>query len=417
MSYQQGSLDGAVFFTEMTRTTFGRRTATYELPFDEKGVASVDLGRAARRFHIKAILLDTKTPLGVTTHLEYRDKLVKVLEKPGPKLLVHPDYGRVMVTIKGDIDLEQSTDEGGLVKIDFKAIESREPLPAAGPMGLLDAANSLRDSAVASFVERLVTEGPDFILEDVNATLDDAIYELRKVNNLVTAVLELPAQLTSRLDAISTELSLLLQTPRRLIDAFDGFIESLLNSTGRVYNAASQRDVPATLGASHISGTAARLMGVDFGDPIPSRNTPARQQQRENRAAITQAIKSLVLANAAKALSEIPPTSQTEAQEVAQLLIDEVVNLADGSEQGVETPADMYASLKDLAGALGEYARRVAGGLAATRQVYVAAPIPVEVFAYQLYGDAERADEIRDLNPQVVTAIIPGGTTLTVLVS
>lgn len=419
MSYQQGSIDGAPFFTESTTTTFGRRTAVYELPFDEKGVAHVDLGRAARRYSIKAILIARPpTPLGAFSLEEQRDKLVKALERPGPKLLVHPDYGRVMVVIKGDIELTQATDEGGVVSISFKAIEARDPLPAAsGAMGLLDAANAVREAAATSFLERLVTEGPDFLLEDVNAVLDDVIFEMRKVSSLVTAVLELPAQLTERIDAISREAAQLLQTPRMLIDAIDGFVESLLNSAGRVYNAATQRDVPATLGASRVSGAAARFVGLEFGDPIPARDTPARRQQRVNRAAITQSTRAIVLAQAAKSLTEVPPTTQTEAQRVAALLIDRILNLADGSVENSDTPVELYDALKDLAGALAEYARRAAGGLAATRTVFVSHPMPVELLAFQLYGDSDRADEILDFNPHVLTRIIPGGTTLTVLVA
>ncbi len=64
MAYQTGKIRDAFFYTTSSTTTFGRRTATYELPFDEKGVAHIDLGRAPRRFQISAILME-KTAFSV----------------------------------------------------------------------------------------------------------------------------------------------------------------------------------------------------------------------------------------------------------------------------------------------------------------------------------------------------------------
>jgi prophage DNA circulation protein len=58
----------------------------------------------------------------------------------------------------------------------------------------------------------------------------------------------------------------------------------------------------------------------------------------------------------------------------------------------------------------------IAGATANVRVHTVASAIPVEVLAYQLYGDAERAAEILERNPHIVHGgIIPGHTQLEVL--
>ena len=88
----KGFFRGKPFFTQSSDTQIGRRQPTYSVPFSEKGVLHVDLGKAARKYKIEAIVIGSD-------YASQRDALIEALEKPGPGLLIHPVFGRVLVVV------------------------------------------------------------------------------------------------------------------------------------------------------------------------------------------------------------------------------------------------------------------------------------------------------------------------------
>jgi prophage DNA circulation protein len=130
---------------------------------------------------------------------------------------------------------------------------------------------------------------------------------------------------------------------------------------------------------------------------------------------VTQTLHAITIANTAQALAENPPASRNEAQAISASMAELILDLADGSVEGVETPAELYDALKDVAATLQQFLEEVGGKEASTRIYKTADAIPIEVLAYRLYGDAERATEIRLRNPHIVGGVIPGQTELEVL--
>lgn len=393
--YVQGSFRGVKFLTESMTTTFGRRVATYELPFDESGVAHVDLGRCPRKFKIRAILLGED-------YDRERNDLIAALEKPGAGLLVHPTLGRFQVIIKDDIQITESTENGGMAEIDFSAVEARDPVPPAGPGSLLDAVRDARDAASDNLLVKLLTEGPDFLTQDLFDTLDSVARDLTILNAQINAWLSVPGNLASRIDRISQQLAELLDTPRKFFDAIDNFFASLMASISRVVDAASQEDLPASVRQSALKRAVLRLADLGSSAPaIPPTNTATRRQQRENRAALLHAMRTSALANAAASLAEIPPASRTEALDLSLTIAREISTLADGDVEGVEVTADMYEALKNLASAVEQLAD-ASGADGTVQLISVPQATPAVVLAYQLYGDSERVEEIIARNPQMV---------------
>ncbi len=336
----------------------------------------------------------------------------------------------MVVISKDSLSITESVDNGEkFCEVTFTCVESRDPLPPGGQLaGLLNAANDARNAAGNSLASRLLTTGPDFLLEDVFSVLDDTTNALRRANAVITSFLEAPGNFARRIDNISREIATLLDTPRKLFDAIDGFVELLMQAAGRVFDATKQEEVASSIAASNITNNA--LILVSPPDPIFGSKglgnavvsipaafiSPSRQQQRVNRAALSQSLKTSALANACGALALTPPTSRTEALDTAARLSAAILELADGSVEGNDVPDDLYNALKDLAAALQAYSDRVAGATASIRVYVVAGATPVEVLAYQLYGDAERAAEILERNPHIVHGgIIPGHTRLEVL--
>jgi len=393
--YVRGSLGGAAFYTESMTTSFGRRVAIYELPFSEKGVAHVDLGRASREFRIRAILLGED-------YDRDRDKLIKVFEKPGAQLLVHPTLGRSMVMVRPGAQITESTSEGGLAEVEFTAIEARDPLPPASGLSLLDSAQNLRDAASDNLLVKLLTTGPDFLTEDVFTTLDSVARDLTILNAQIGAWLAVPGNLASKIDRISLQLASLIDTPRKLFDAIDNFLGSLMASISRMTNALTQEDLAASVRQSALRRSIRQLGNLGAGyPPVPPTQTVARNQQRRNRAAVMFAIKASALANAAAAMAEIPSDSRTEALDIAGVLAQALTELADSNMDGEEVSAEMYEALKDLA-ALVEQLADAAGVEGSVQIISTSDATAFVVLAYRLYGDASRYEELQARNPQVM---------------
>ena len=397
--YQRGSFNGVKFLTENMKTRFGRRAAVYELPFDESGVAHFDLGRAPRRYSIRALILSNDQD----GYMPARNKLIAELEKGGAGRLVHPSLGQVMVVIQNNIDIEESTAEGNCCTISFEAIEARDPVPAESGKSLLDAANELRLSASEAFIKALNSlSGPDVLFQDAFSTLDDVNRSLTRLNAKIGSWLEAPGNLASSIDRISQNLATLINTPERLFSAIDGFFESVCASISRVSNAATRRGVAAQVQHSAMR-RALRGFGTMDSDSvaIPAVATPTREQQRRNRADIVQALKASAYANLASALAELPPESRSEALDIAGSLASELAELADGNMDGEEVNAEMYQALKALASEV-ERMTDTAGAEGVVQLAPLPDTVPAVVLAFRIWGDSERADDLLARNKHLL---------------
>jgi prophage DNA circulation protein len=392
--YVKGSLAGVQFSTESMTTNFGRRVAVYELPFSETGVAHVDLGRSSREFRIKALFLGED-------YDRERNKLISAFEKPGPKLLVHPTLGRSMVIVKS-ASIAESTAEGGMCEVEFTAVEARDPLPPDTGLSLLDSVQNLRDAASDNLFTKLLTDGPDFLTQDLFDVLDTVGRDLTILNAQIGAWLAVPGNLAAKIDRISRQLAELIDTPRKLFDAIDNFLGSLMASISRVVDAVTQNDLPASVRHSALKRAMGRLAALgDTSPAIPPADTTARRQQRINRAALILAIKSSAFANAAAALSEIPPESRTEALDLSLTLAGLLSDLADSNLDGEEVSAEMYESLKSLASQVEKLADQ-SGTDGKVQLISTTDATALVVLAYRLYGDASRGEQILARNPQLM---------------
>jgi prophage DNA circulation protein len=310
--YQRGSFRGVKFLTESVRTRFGRRAAIYELPFDDSGVAHFDLGRAPRRYSIRAIILGED-------YMKERNRFIRALEQGGAGRLVHPYLGQVMVVVQNNVDIEESTAEGSSCTIIFEAIEARDPLPPPDGLSLLDAANNVRESASEAFIKALnAIPGPDVLLQDVTTTLDETNRSMTLLNAKIQSWLEAPGNLAAQIDRISQNLATLINTPSRLFAAIDGFFESLCASISRVSNAATKPGVIAQVQHAAMGRALRGFNTMDAGlVAVPAVATPTREAQRRNRADLVQSLKAAAFANLASALGELPPESRREALNTA----------------------------------------------------------------------------------------------------
>ena len=112
------SFRGVSFYVEGGTLTFGRRLAIHEYPQREKPYVE-DLGKKARVYRLEAFVLGPD-------YMKDRDALIDALETPGAGQLVHPYYGSLVVTVSSDIDVSETSQQGGMARISATFVEAGE---------------------------------------------------------------------------------------------------------------------------------------------------------------------------------------------------------------------------------------------------------------------------------------------------
>lgn len=394
--YQRGSFRGLPFFTQTWSVQVGQRRGVFEIPFDDSGAASVNLGRKPRRFRIDALLLGPNVD-------QDAQAFIAAIEARDAGLLVHPVLGQIMVVPGDAIDVHGSPQEGGAVSVGFEATESRArtaPVPQAQTTtraSLPKATAQLRVANQEAFEKNFTLAGVADFVRDANlATLDKALQNLRLANGAVSAVLSVPGQFATQIDAISLQLASLLDSPERLYAALAGAIEKVFAAVGRV---SGRFGVDVTLDSPDAARPDAVVVSIRAlkqaiaasdlteGSPPPGqRNTPPRIQERVNRGIMDQSLQAASLAAIVDAanLMELPSVQDNRAVRDSLLAAIENLLLQELDSGVVEALEDVRAEVR----------RRYTNAGTAVTTFLPHDSMPADVIAYQLYGDSERADEI-----------------------
>lgn len=425
----QGSYRGLRFYTLSTSVTPGHRRAIYEIPFDDRGAASVDLGRRPRRYALNICLISAaqQSPAGAENLENQIKAFIDALDQPGPGLLVHPYLGRVMVLPDDNVSINTSTDRQGFAEISFTCVESRAVVRGdAGPeqqtetrAALPKATAALREANEQAFESTWLVEGAaDFVRTAHLATLDTALANLRAINSVISAALAVPGELASTIQAIALQLTDLVDVPDRLYSSLAGVIESVY-TTLRLVRGRLGGDVPPDGDTARpdaisvsISSLKQAIASVELtsGSPAPSqRDTPDREQERINRAALDHALHAAALAAICDAANELELPAKSDNETVRDLLLASVDALF-----AQEVASAVADALHDLRAAV--WSRYTGRGTTVTELV-LQDSMPADVLAYQLYGDAERMQEIVDRNGVADPGAVPAMVALEVLSS
>lgn len=429
MSYQQGSFRGVKFRTTSMRTHVGQRRGIYELPYDSKGAASVNLGRKARRYAIEMLLIQNDYKRGAgfdeAAFDAARDALIAAVEQPGAGLLVHPTLGSVMVVPHDSIEITENTMEGGLVSIRFEATESRaEVTPAVTPSArsqLPQNAVSVHSAAQIDLTSNLKTAGyPAFIAFSSIAAIDNALTSLRNLNGFISAQLSVPGRIASEIDAIADQIVQLHNAPAQLYADLQSAMDVVFSAITKVASAALGDLDAGTSGAARVesrvsAGRAALLAAsTDTAADIANagtRDTPARAQERQNTAAIRNAVRAAHFASLANSINDLEFNSRTEANTLLTALLAKADQLLSDDALGAavfdavyETRSQLQTRLRNLS-------------ITASTTVTLDNEIPACILAWRLYGDADREDEIVARNDIAHPSFVPGASVLEVLIS
>jgi prophage DNA circulation protein len=425
-NYRAATFRGVPFFVESADSTHGRRQAVHEhaqrdVPYTE------DLGRQAREFSVSGYLVG----------LEYqtqRDELIKACETAGPGVLVHPYRGEMTVECRG-LGLSESTENGGmcLVKLTFlEAGEASYPSAKVDTVNAISAkGNAVTAAAEKGFVSDFLTTGfPAYVAESAATGLADLGEFMAAPGLSFGGDFQAASDFYQQAKGLASDAYSLVQQPLNMVSRITGLFGSVRSAFGS--NAFSMLTSLFDRSPSSYSGSTA---------------TPSRRQQTTNTIALNALVRQVAVAEAAKAAvvtqtSVTTPISATDSRVVnavhasvrpasvqtttsstptvydsyqaAIKVREELVDRIDTESEA--TPNDeVYVTLSDLRTSVVQAVPNPEQNLARIVQYVPKETLPSLLVAYQIYGNAGRADEIATRNGPRHPGFLMGGDKLEVL--
>jgi prophage DNA circulation protein len=427
-TYRAATFRGVAFFVESADSSHGRRQAVHETaqrdtPYTE------DLGRKSREFSVIGYLL------GKDYHLN-QDELIKACEVAGPGALVHPYRGEMNVVCRG-LNISESAAEGGKCTIALTFLEAGE---AAYPSANVDSVNAISAkgntvtaAAEKSFVSDFLTTGfPAYVAESAASGLA-ALGEYMAAPGLsFSSDLKAASDFYLQARGLASDASSLVQKPLNMVSRITGLIGSVRSAFGT--NAFSMLTSLFDRSPTTYTGSTA---------------TPSRQQQATNAIAMNALVRQVAVAEAAKAavVTQTPvvtTTSTTQSTQGAASATTGATQTAPGVTQTLPVPTvydsyqaaikvredlvdrieaesevtpndEVYVALSDLRTSVVQAVPNPEQNLARIVQYVPRETLPSLLVAYQIYGDAGRADDIATRNSARHPGFLTGGQQLEVL--
>ncbi|UVK81256.1 DNA circularization N-terminal domain-containing protein [Pseudomonas sichuanensis] len=405
--YRTASFRGVEFHVESAESAHGRRQAVHEhaqrdVPYTE------DLGRKAREFSLTGYLVGKEYDL-------QRDRLIEVCEQAGPGALVHPYRGEMTVVCRG-LTVSESSDDGGMCRLTFTFLESGEasyPSTSIDHVNAISAAgNQVIVEAEQGFLKEYVTEGyPAFVVESASARLAEFGEFLSSPGAALSDNLEAASAFYSKARAVTSGAYDLAMKPLRMAD-------SVLDLVGSVRSAFGSSAFGVLTDLFDRYSTA-------FGGRA---STASRQQQATNYNAMNALVRQAALAEAAQAavVTETtvtlanggtrPATADTEYDSHQQAVDtrDALVDRLDTEAESTQSDT-AYIALSALRTEVVKAVPNPAQDLPRLVSYAPRQTLPSLLVAYQLYGDAARADEIARRNSPRNPGFLIGGQSLEIV--
>ena len=423
-NYRAASFRGVPFFVESADSTHGRRQAVHEhaqrdVPYTE------DLGRKAREFSVSGYLIGTD-------YQTQRDELEKACETAGPGVLVHPYRGEMTVECRG-LGISESTADGGMCMVKLTFLEAGEASYPSAKVDTVNAisakGNAVTAAAEKSFVSDFLTTGfPAYVAESAATGLSELGEFMSAPGLSFAGDLQAASDFYQQAKGLAADAYSLVQQPLNMVSRITGLFGSVRSAFGS--NALSMLTSLFDRSTSSYSG---------------STTTPSRRQQATNTVALNALVRQVAIAEAAKAAvvtqttvstpipvvpgrtaAAVQSTAQTsnvrttltptvyDSYQAAIKVREELVDRIDAESEA--TPDDeVYVTLSDLRTSVVQAVPNPEQDLARIVQYVPKETLPSLLVAYQIYGDAGRADEIATRNGPRHPGFLIGGNQLEVL--
>lgn len=369
----------------------GRRTVIHEYPQRDDPYPE-DLGRRAREFTIEALVLGDD-------YFDVRDALIAALEKPGVGTLIHPYYGTREVSLSQPARISESPQQGGMARFSITFVEAGknlQPSARADTRSLVDTAANNATSAIAEDFEKgfSVADLPDFVEASALDVARNVIDELNSIRAGVIPDLTILSEYSSTAFGVANALGALIRSPADLAGNLISLVQGLRG-----------------LARSPLAGFDAlsKLFGYgkDF-KPVPT-STVVRRAQAANQAALVQLVRQSAVIESARAAAQADYETYDQAVLVRNQIADQIYAVAETA------PEASFTALIDLRSATVRDITTRGADLARISKTRLTQTLPASVAAYQIYGDATRADELVMRNHISHPGFVPGGRELEVL--
>lgn len=408
-NYRAATFRGVGFFVATADSSHGRRQAVHEaaqrdIPYTE------DLGRKSREFGITGYLLGKEYDVA-------REELIKVCEQAGPGVLVHPYRGELTVVCRG-LTVSESSDEGGKCTISMTFLEAGE---ASYPSAKVDSVNAISakagevtEASKENFVADFLTKGyPSFVAEAATTQIKGLSDFLSSPEFIVSSDIQAVSDYYDKVKGIGS-------------DAFN-LIQSPFEFAGQVVNAISS--IRSAFGGSAFG----MLMSLynqyfDSSSSASTSSTPSRQQVVKNTSAVSALVRQAAISEAAIAAvvtqttedvsnGGTKTTSEPTKYDSYEAAIAVRTELSDRLDEESETTSSdlVYVAVTDLRTAVVQAVPNPEQDLPRLATFSPRQTLPSLLVAYQLYGDASRAEDIVSRNGPRRPGFLVGGQQLEVL--
>jgi len=379
-SVYAGKFRNALFLVRSDDLEFGRKSELHEYPLRDLPYVE-DSGRKTRQFRLTVFVAGDNYDID-------RNKLIEAIEQPGAGTLQHPFYGTMQVSIV-DARIGQNTRKAGLAEFTLTCVVGGE---LAFPTSAVDTPRKVREQAEKTLADSIADFSANFdvigqaadavqsVIDEVDATLgavDDAI---GNVTGPVSDLIRSPAEMASAIVGSINQIRITLGEPGRALNIYKD-----------LFSAGSTTAEPTTTTSQKKT----------------ARNKQALQHLVQ-RAAMTEA--AITTAGRSYATTD---DALADADAIATAI--DAHTAAEDVVSGQPIDDSVYTSLIDLRAAVVRDLRERGAQLPKLTSHMPAATLPALVIAYQLYGDASRADEIVTRNRIRHPGFVRGGEPLEVL--
>lgn len=371
------SFRGVPFEVEATGGTFGRRTAEHEFPQRDIPYTE-DLGRAKREIRITGYVSGP-------AYAAQRDALIRALEQEGPGTLVHPHWGVLIVNAR-PAPVSESKDEMDSATFELTFVEAGAllfPLATVDVVSAVDAAAEAVSEAAAFDFEEVF----DVIFKPGNVLLG-AIENVRTAVRGMTAAAFGPAarlldqfsEIAAGLKGIEADVAALVRTPGQLAARF----AEIFGLADRATTDRVLADL-ATVGAP--------------GEGLPATaTTPTTVQLADNAIALRALVRRQALARSAALVAREDLVTYDDAVRVRDEQAARLSLEADHASRAQATVDDLFIALTELRVTLSQGITDRAADLVRLRTLELPKVDCSLLIAHDLYGDADRAEEVVDRN-------------------
>lgn len=452
------SFRGVPFHVDSDSMPVGRRTQVHEYPQRDKPLVE-DLGRVTREIKLAAFVIGED-------FLIKRDALLNALDKPGAGELIHPWYGRLMVTATG-CSVGHERREGGMARFDLVFVEDGEKgFPAGVPntaRQLEESSETLLQSAIRRYKEAMAV---------VNRARLAVVMLQNGIAGVQMAIAQELRQLTGLVSSVKALADMLINAPGNFAAMIRGQFSSVggsrstgyrwgpSSSSGSATSASSSTAAAASIEADpEFASTVAGLPEADpeFVSFAASSRAIATQVEQSRAlaaqvlaaaaaieagstvaggaatAAVIEAARELVrdalivlavrtaaampVVQAPAPLSGYPSLQQQVASPIARPDVPvtaDVVAVRDAIEAALvaaeqTAPHEHFEVLEVVRKQVRAHLTEVARAGVRLAEVITLESLPAVVLAYQRYGDATRAAEIVTRNKVAHPGFLPVG--------